>query len=347
MDSIEQFIGSDAITLSEAMKRMDVNAFGILFLVTERGELFGCITDGDVRRYLLAGGSMTSLAAGAANKQPKAAASKEEAISLYHKQDYIAIPIVDAQRRIIDVYFGGNKAARPRADLNIPVVINAGGRGTRLDPFTKVLPKPLVPVGDIPIIEHIMKEYLKFACDDFHIIINYKKELIKAYFAENDFDYHITWHEEEKPLGTGGGLCLLKGVLRDTFFFVNCDTLLNTNYESILKFHRENANMITMACAYKNINIPYGVVDIGMNGIIEAMHEKPLMSFLVNTGIYVVEPEAVEDIADGVPMDFPQIIDMERKRGKKAAAFPVSDGDWMDMGQLPELEKMRYKRYGA
>ena len=132
----------------------------------------------------------------------------------------------------------------------------------------------------------------------------------------------------------------------DTFFFANCDALLTANYESMLKFHKDNGNVITMVCAYKNLNIPYGVVKIGMNGVIDSMEEKPLLSFLVNTGIYIVEPEVIDDIEDDVPIGFPDIVERERRLGKKVAAYPVSENDWMDMGQLPELEKMRAKLYG-
>jgi len=104
--------------------------------------------------------------------------------------------------------------------------------------------------------------------------------------------------------------------------------------------------VITMVCAYKNINIPYGVVEMGAHGTIESMKEKPLMSFLTNTGIYIVEPEVVDDIEEGVPIGFPDIVEMERQKGKRVAVFPVSENDWMDMGQLSELEKMRIKLYG-
>lgn len=343
---LQNFIGNYELTLSEAMQKIDGNSCGILFLVNGNMDLIGCITDGDIRRYLLSGGKMTDYAVNAANRQPKVAKSEEEAINLYHKKDYVIIPIVDFDNKIIGFYNGEGKVFKKRAALNIPVVINAGGKGTRLDPFTRVLPKPLIPVGDLPIIEHIMKEYQSYSCNEFHIIVNYKRDLMKAYFADNDNHYNITWYDEEKPLGTGGGLTLLRGKFKDTFFFANCDALLTANYESMLKFHKENANTITMVCAYKNINIPYGVVEMGMNGAIENMKEKPLMSFLTNTGIYIVEPEVIDDMIDGVAIGFPDIVELQRQKGKKVAVFPVSENDWMDMGQLPELEKMRIKLYG-
>lgn len=346
MDEMKKFLGIRSLTVSESMQMIDKNQNGIVFLVDEANRLLGCITDGDIRRFLLAGGKMDSPAIEAANTNPKVARNEEEAKALYHKRNFVIIPIVDENRIVVGLYDGEGAAIKQRNPLNIPVVINAGGKGTRLDPFTRVLPKPLIPVGELPIIEHIMKEYQSYNCNEFHIIVNYKKELMKAYFAENENNYNITWYNEEKPLGTGGGLSLLRGKFTDTFFFANCDALLTANYESMFKFHKENGNMITMVCAYKNLNIPYGVVEMGKDGIIEAMREKPLMSFLTNTGIYIVEPEVIDDMKDGVSVGFPDIIEMERKKGRKVAVFPVSENDWMDMGQLSELEKMRAKLYG-
>lgn len=344
---LQEFIGGTSLTVSEAMQKIDANTSGILFLTDTDGTLAGCITDGDIRRYLLAGGIMSGAVMDAANKTPKVAKNYEEARTLYHKKNYVVIPIVDDKGCVLDLYTGDNSEHnKKRNPLNIPVVINAGGKGTRLDPYTRVLPKPLIPVGELPIIEHIMKEYQSYSCDEFHIIVNYKKELMKAYFAENENNYNISWYDEEKPLGTGGGLSLLRGKFDSTFFFANCDALLTANYESMVDFHRKNGNIITMVCAYKNLNIPYGVVEMGVNGSIQDMKEKPLMSFLTNTGIYIVEPEVIEDIEDGVPIGFPDIVEKERRKGKKVAVFPVSENDWMDMGQLPELEKMRIKLYG-
>ncbi|MCR5293954.1 MAG: CBS domain-containing protein [Lachnospiraceae bacterium] len=343
---IKQFIGTGDLTLSRAMQEIDANANGILFIVNDNGVLIGCLTDGDIRRFLLSGGRLDDKAIDAANKNPKVAYGLEEAKVLYHKKNYIMIPVIDNNGQIIDLFNGERTSIKARNPLHTPVVINAGGKGTRLEPYTKILPKPLIPVGELPIIELIMKEYLSYACNEFHIIVNYKKELIKAYFADNENHYNISWYDEKKPLGTGGGLSLLKKKLDSTFFFANCDALLTANYERVLEFHKENRNVITMICAYKNMTIPYGVVDIGINGKIEGMTEKPSMTFLTNTGIYLVEPEVIDDIDDDVSIGFPDIVERQRQKGKKVAAFPVSENDWMDMGQLHELNKMRTKLYG-
>ena len=343
---IEKFIDNTSISLSTAMRAIDANSYGILFLVDSDEKLMACITDGDIRRFLLAGGKMDDHAMCAANKNPKIAHSIHEAKELYHKKNYVIIPIIDESGRVVDLYGNEETISKEKKALNVPVVINAGGKGTRLEPFTKVLPKPLIPVGDLPVLELIMREYQSYSCNEFHIIVNYKRELMKAYFADNENHYNITWYDEEEPLGTGGGLYLLKNKIDSTFFFANCDALLTANYERMLQFHRESNSVITMICAYKTIAIPYGIIDMGANGSIERMREKPLLSYLTNTGIYIVEPEVLDDIDDRIPISFPEIIEKEQRNGKRVVAFPVSENDWMDMGQLPELEKMRMKLVG-
>lgn len=345
MRTFDKFIGIDSLSVVEAMQRIDENVSGIIILVDEDGRLSGTLTDGDIRRFLLAGGKLEERALLAANRHPRFASSAEEAETLYHKKNYVAIPVVDEDNVVTDVYVGTSEK-RDYPHLGIPVVINAGGKGTRLEPFTKVLPKPLIPVGELPIIEHIMDLFSKYGCTEFHIIVNYKKELMKAYFAESDSNYNITWYDEEKPLGTGGGLSLLKGRLQGTFFFTNCDTLIQSNYESMLKFHRDNANAVTMICAHKKLTIPYGVIEMGENGSINGFREKPLMSFLTNTGMYLVEPEVVDTIEDDTPVGFPDVVEKLRMSNKNVAVYPVSESEWMDMGQLSELEKMRKRLYG-
>ncbi|MBQ9901994.1 MAG: NTP transferase domain-containing protein [Clostridia bacterium] len=345
-EGIQKYIVRSDISLAQAMQIIDVNAGGVLFLVDEEGRLQYSLTDGDMRRFLLAGGQMTAPSSKAANPCPLYARSVEKAAQRRDGKHYTAIPIVDEQGVVIDIYLGENRDEAIHAALDVPVVINAGGRGTRLEPFTKVLPKPLIPVGDLPIIEIIMQQYQSYSCNDFHVIVNYKRDLIKAYFADNDRHYDIAWYDEYIPLGTGGGLSLLRGKIDTTFFFSNCDNLLLANYERILEFHRKNSNVITMVCACKNFSIPYGVVEMGINGKIDRIKEKPMLSFLINTGIYVVEPDVLQDIADGVAIGFPDIVEQQRQKGNKVAVFPVSESEWLDMGQLSELEKMRTRLYG-
>lgn len=343
---LQKFIGYGNLSVLEAMRKIDENGRRILIIIDSSQYLIGCLTDGDIRRYLLNGGRIHDNVILAVNKNPICAKTIDDASKLIRNKKYIAIPVINSANKVKGIYFSDETIEGPLPSLKIPVVINAGGKGKRLDPYTKILPKPLIPVGELPIIEHIMQRYQKYDCREFHVIVNYKREIMKGYFAENEKKYQITWHDEEKPLGTGGGLTLLKGKLHGTFFFTNCDNLLMSNYESIIRFHRQNQNIITMICAYKNLQIPYGVVEMGLNGSIEKMKEKPQLSFLTNTGIYVVEAEVLDDMEDGVATDFPDVVEQQKAKGRNVAVYPVSENDWLDMGQLPELENMRKKLYG-
>lgn len=331
--------------IEQAMRQLDQTAYKILFVVKEK-HLVGTLTDGDVRRFLLSGGNLQSNIMLAANLSPKSARNKKQAEQLMRGDDLPAVPLVDADGRLLSVIFQNRRQEKRLGSIDLPVVIMAGGKGTRLEPYTKVLPKPLIPVGDLPIIEHIMAEFQKYGCQRFHLIVNHKKQLIKAYFSENTNGIQPVYHDEDKPLGTGGGLYLLKGKIKETFFLTNCDILIKTDYEALLRCHQESGNAVTMVCARKNVTIPYGVVDVGETGLIREMQEKPHFSFLTNTGFYIVEPEILEDIEDNVPIGFPDIIEAERAKGRRTAVFSIEEDDWMDMGQMTELESMRERLYG-
>lgn len=332
------------ISLRDAMRCLDRTSRKILFL-TQSKKLVASFTDGDLRRFLLKGGELVDKAIAAANKNPKFAYSVSEAKTLVRNLQYVAVPVVDKDRNVTNIVFADDEQTfKLRESLALPVVIMAGGKGTRLDPYTRILPKPLIPIGDLPIIEHIMKKFSEFGCCEFHIIINYKKELIKAYFSENSTKYNIHWYEEIQPLGTGGGLSLLRGNLQSTFFFTNCDIIVNSDYSDILRFHKSNKNSVTMVSAYKNIMIPYGVIETEKDGVIVRMKEKPEVSFQTNTGMYIVEPSVLDFIKDGVPIGFPDVLKLNSIG--RIAAYPVSSEDWLDMGQMDELDRMRKKIYG-
>lgn len=335
-------IGED-ITILQAMQKLDVTAKKALF-VTRDKQLVAVVTDGDVRRWILANGSLEAPIKNAANYQPKYLFEEESENALpYMKAHGIeSVPILNKQHEIVRIVFG-NESIQPiqtQELQNVPVVIMAGGLGTRLYPYTKILPKPLIPVGDVPIIEHIMNEFHNYGCKDFHLIVNYKKSMIKAYFNESNVQYNVMYADEEKPLGTGGGLILLKEKIKSTFILSNCDILIKDNIAKIYKRHKDQGNAITMVCSAKNFTIPYGIVEIDENGEIKEMKEKPSLSFLTNTGCYFVEPEVIDELEENVPIGFPDIIERCKKDGKKVGVYPISENSWLDMGQVEELRKM-------
>ena len=218
-----------------------------------------------------------------------------------------------------------------------------GGLGTRLYPYTKILPKPLIPVGEQPIAELIFSRFRDFGCRHMTMIVNYKRGMIKSYFADLEKDYTVDFIDEDVFMGTGGGLCLLKGRMDSPFFFTNCDTLLDLDYGDLYQYHKAHGNLVTMVCAFKHYVVPYGVVELGEDGGIAAMREKPELNFLTNTGVYVVEPRVVEEMKMGEVIGFPDVIDRYRAAGEKVGIYPINESSWMDMGQMEELEKMRRK----
>lgn len=345
MNHLDLCIHADS-TIYAAMEQLNQTGKKILFVV-ENSILKGTLTDGDIRRHLLRGGSLSDRVLIAANLFPRVAQNDEQALTLLLADRRLtAIPVVEQDGTLLNIVLPTEKPVPVYPDLSVPVVIMAGGKGTRLDPYTRVLPKPLLPIGDLPIIEHIIQQFEHYRCKKFHIIVNYKRQLIKAYFNEIEQQYQITWYDEERPLGTGGGLFLLKERIQETFFLTNCDILLRADYGEMLKFHREGMNAVTLIGAYKNLTIPYGVIDIGEGGVMEAMREKPELSFLTNTGMYIVEPEVLKDIPDDTALNFPDIIEQQRQKGRKIGVYPVKEGDWMDMGQMAELKNMQKKLYG-
>ena len=154
-------------------------------------------------------------------------------------------------------------------------------------------------------------------------------------------EYLDDYVDEDKPLGTGGGLSLLKGKINSTFILSNCDILIEEDYEKIYNYHKKEKNLITMVCSLKNIKIPYGVIEISETGEIESMKEKPELSFFTNTGMYIVEPKIIEELEEDKPIGFPDIIEQHKAKGEKIGIYPISENSWMDMGQIDEMEEMR------
>jgi dTDP-glucose pyrophosphorylase len=340
--AIDTFLIDESKTILEAMKQLDLVAKKVLFVLSE-GHFVATLTDGDIRRWILKKGNLDEKVKNIANYEPKSLTIDEKHKSKeYMKQNSIeALPILNKDKEIISVVFWDDTEISVKGRLNIPVVIMAGGLGTRLYPYTKILPKPLIPIGEIPIVEHIINRFHQQGVSDFHLIVNHKKNMIKAYLNEVEKDYSVSYVDENEPLGTGGGLSLLKEQIKQHFILSNCDILIDDDYEKIYQHHVTEGNFITMVCSLKNMKIPYGVVEISKDGGIEEMREKPEISFFTNTGMYVVSNEVVEGLNINEKIDFPDIIELYRNQGKKIGVYPISENSWLDMGQLDELEEMR------
>jgi len=329
----------------EAMSIIDKNAKGIAF-ICKANVLMATLTDGDIRRYILRNGSLSTPSIEIANPNFKYATEDMDhnAIEqLFRTWEVRSIPILDSDGRLLRLHFPNEGIPMPPKAIDTPVVIMAGGIGTRLYPYTKVLPKPLIPIGDLTITELIMNQFKAFGCDSFTMIVNHKRNMIKAYFAETSLGYNVSFIDEEKPLGTGGGLKLLNGAIDRTFFLTNCDIIIFEDFEKILNYHRASQNLLTMVCATKQVVIPYGTVVMNEQGNISALSEKPSYSFLTNTGLYVIEPAFLRRIPDNTFIHITDIIQDCLNAGECIGVYPVSDEKWSDMGQMEEMEKMKKK----
>ncbi|MDD7794614.1 nucleotidyltransferase family protein [Clostridium sp. 'White wine YQ'] len=341
---LQEFLVEKGSTIKNAMKQIDKNAKGLVFVV-EDNKLLGTLTDGDIRRWILKDKSVEDNVEKAMNKKPKYILNDKmyKAKEMLKKLNIEALPIIDQDKNVLEIIFDDDKVYNSK--INIPVVIMAGGKGTRLYPYTKILPKPLIPIGETPIIERIINKFNFFGCDDFYLTLNYKKNMIKTYFNDLERNYKVNYVDEDRPLGTGGSLYLLKNTLDKTFFVSNCDIILDENYDKILKFHKEHKFMITVVASLKHIIIPYGVMQLGKDGTLDNTVEKPELSYLINTGIYILEPEVFKYIPDDTCIDLPTVIEICKNDGNKVGVYPVSENSWMDMGQIEEMDEM-IKRLG-
>ena len=339
---IKDFLIDENTSMIEAMEKLDLVAKKILF-VTNNDKFVGAITDGDIRRWILKKGDLEAKIKEIANYSPKFLLldEKNRAKEYMKALEIEAIPIIGDNHEIVSIMFSNDEEIEIRKELDIPVVIMAGGLGTRLYPYTKILPKPLIPIGEIPIAEHIMNRFNRYGISEFFLVVNHKKNMIKAYFNDIERKYSIDYADEDIPLGTGGGLSLLKGKISSTFILSNCDILIEEDYQKIYKFHKDNNNLITMVCSLKTIRIPYGVIEISETGEIEKMKEKPVLSFFTNTGMYIVEPQIIEELEANQFIGFPDIIEKYKTIGKKIGVYPISENNWLDMGQLDDMEEMR------
>lgn len=344
---IEQYICYEKINIVEAMKLIDENSVGLVYVVDESDRLKGCLSDGDIRRWIISGGDLGVRVNCAMNKTPKYVYQEninDGTTKMVQEQIY-SIAVVDKEMKIQDVIFLEthikllNKINRNALKKN-PVIIMAGGKGTRLYPYTKILPKPLIPIGEIPIIERIMTRFFEFGVQDFFLTVNYKKEMIKTYFSDIQHEYKINYINEDKPLGTAGSIALIENDFRYPVIVTNCDTMIMENYEQIMEHHMESENGLTIVSSLKNTVIPYGVLKAKEHGLIISMEEKPQLSYFINTGMYIINPEYLKWIPKGVVFHMTDFAEMMMNAGKRVGMYPISERSFFDMGEFEELKRM-------
>ncbi len=324
--------------IREAIEAIDKGVMQIA-LVVDGDKLLGTITDGDIRRAFLQGKGLEDPVDSLFNSKPLVGhinQPKEDLVQLALAHGVKQLPMLDDNDRLVGIEYLDDCLLSPKK--NNPVVLMAGGLGTRLRPLTSDIPKPMLTVGSKPILETILESFIRYGFENFYFSVNYKSEKIREYFGQGErFGVQIRYLNETERLGTAGALSLLPEKIDQSLIVMNGDLLTNVNFEHLLNYHRLAKSNATMCVREYQLQVPYGVVYTD-GAIISEIREKPTQKFFVNAGIYVLEPEILQRIPQQTFFDMPQLYQQLIDDKKKVCSFPIKDY-WMDIGQPTDFEQ--------
>lgn len=335
-----------SLTVLQSLKKMDEAKVKMLF-VFENDKFLSILTIGDIQRAIIKQVNLSDSVLSILETNKAFASLQETKDSIREKMLRLraeCMPVVDDEGNLVDVYFWSDffnqSEGEQRKKIDLPVVIMAGGKGTRLKPITNVIPKPLVPVGDKTILEVIMNQFEGIGCKKFYMSVNYKADMMEYYLSQLEHKYDIKFFMEDKPLGTIGSVSLLKGKITTPFFVSNCDSINDQDYRDVYDYHVQNKNDLTIVTMVKTFRIPYGVIETGEDGLMQSLKEKPELNYQVNTGVYILNPELIGEIPEGEFFHITHLMEKVKARGGRVGCFPVSENAWHDMGEWPEYLKM-------
>ena len=339
MSNWKQTLVLPGTSLKDAIHVLDSGAMQIVLVVDDDNRLMGTLTDGDIRRGILKGISLDEPASKIMNPSPTVARSGDDRqliLTMMQQKQLHHIPVVDEHGGLIGLEML-DEIIQCRVRDN-PVVLMAGGLGSRLQPLTNDCPKPMLQVGSKPLLETILENFIEYGFHQFYISVNYMGEVIKAYFGDGSrWDVSIAYLEEDRKLGTAGALSLLPEQPAHPLLVMNGDVLTKVNFRQLLEFHSQHAARATMCVREYDFQVPYGVVKIDKQKI-TGIDEKPVQHFFVNAGIYVLEPSVLELIPRNVYYDMPSLFERLIERGAETAAFPIREY-WLDIGQLADYDR--------
>lgn len=352
LEKVKSISISPETTLLEALSKMDMVDRKLL-MVTNENVFVSLLSIGDIQRAIIANHPFDTPIKNILRKEVEVAhvtdsRAQLERRMLQHRTEFM--PVLDTANNIQEVIFWEDvydvHDEGHKQGLNgMPVIIMAGGKGTRLKPITNIIPKPLIPLGEKPMIELIIDRFCKYGAKDFLISINYKGEAIRRFFDDMpEKPYSIEYFEEVgKPLGTAGSMYMLKDKIDQTFFVSNCDILIEQDYNEVLQYHRENNNELTIVAAIKKYSIPYGTLQTTENGLLEEIKEKPELVYQINSGVYILEPHLLHEIPEDEFYNITDLIEKIMERKGRVGVWPVSEKSWLDIGDWNEyLESMKF-----
>lgn len=337
--SIDNYCIGTNSTIKEAMKVIDKNLTGGALVVNENNELVGTITDGDIRRAILKGRSINEGIESTYFKNFKFVTeqhSKKKAKEYMLSNKIRQVPVIDKNKKLIDLYFLDDIISYDKKDNY--VFILAGGLGTRLRPLTETVPKPMLTVGDKPILELIIEQFKEYGFRNFIVSLNYKGEIIEEYFKDGkEFEVNIEYIRETKKLGTAGSIALVKEKFTKPFIVINGDILTGIDFDKFLNHHMKNNFNITVGVRNYEINVPYGVL-VTDNMFIESLEEKPTYKFHINGGVYAVNPEITKYIQENEVYNMTDLIEDAMRNQYKSGIYEITEY-WTDIGQIDDYRK--------
>ncbi|MFA6189482.1 MAG: nucleotidyltransferase family protein [Sulfuricurvum sp.] len=347
MKSVQNIKITSLSTIREALKIIDRGAMQIAIVVDENDQLVGTLTDGDIRRGLLNNLSLDDCIKSIIFRTPTIATlsdTKEDILQKALGKKLHQIPIVDEENRVIGIK-EIEELVRPHIKPNV-VVLMVGGLGSRLRPLTEDTPKPMLNVGNKPILQTIVEKFSEYGFINIVMCVNYKSHIIQDYFGDGStFGVNIEYILEEQRMGTAGALSLLPSVPNEPFFVMNGDLLTNVNFEHLLEYHCVQNAIATMCVREYDFQVPYGVVNIEGSRIL-SIQEKPVHKFFVSAGIYMLSPETLSMIPKNKFYDMPTLFEVLIKEDKKTISFPIREY-WLDIGRMEEYERANSEYYGV
>lgn len=330
--------------LHDAIATLDKEGLRIALVVDSERRLLGTLTDGDVRRALLRQVPLTAPVSQAMNRKPVSATpewTRERMLALMEEHQLLHVPVLDTLGRLVELEtLHGLLHRRHKTNA---VFLMAGGFGRRLQPLTDNCPKPMLRVGDKPILELIIENFISAGFHRFYISTHYMAETIRDHFGDGSrWGASIRYVHEEKPLGTAGALGLLpRDEIQQPLFMMNGDLLTNLNFDSLLKFHNEHDSLATMCVREYEHRVPYGVVESDGRRV-RSMVEKPVHRYFVNAGIYVVSPQLLSAVDRGTRVDMPTLLEQQMARGREIQVFPIHEY-WLDIGRMEDFQRAQFE----
>lgn len=333
--NLKKILVDSSKSVLDTLKLLNNSKEKCLIVVNKKKTFLGTITDGDIRRAVIKTKQFNTNISKMYRKNAYSVSfnkiKKKQILEKIKKKKYTIVPVLNKNKQPIN-YFSFKESNDLKIKNEIcPVMIMAGGLGKRMQPFTSILPKPLIPINGKPVIIHIMNMFKKFGFNKINISLNYKSNILKSYLNELKKVFSINFYEEKKPLGTAGILKKVKFTSQN-FFLINCDGLFNINLTRLFEFHKENKNDLTIVASLKNFNIPYGVCVLGKKGLLKIIKEKPSESFIANTGFYLCSKKILNNLPMKKKFDMDELIKKLIKDKKKISVFPIKDKDWKDTG---------------